>query len=135
MPCMAQDIIELQAINFGNITPTTYGAVARVTIEVGGSYTSNNVVVNTAPEQGWYQVTGAPTNSAYTIDLPPSVTLNGPGGAFFTLDNFEVRPLTLITDSSGEDTFFITARMQTQGGGMTYPNGSYTGDITVTLNF
>ncbi len=89
----------------------------------------------TQPTRGEYSVTGAPPNAAYTITLPMSVNVMGPGGVSFILDNFEVSPSLHTTNASGEDTFYIGARLQTQGGGQVYQDGNYDGAVTVTLAF
>lgn len=134
-PALAQDLTEVRPINFGTIAIISYASVGRVTIFPSGTYSYNsNVYLLTPPQIGEYQLTGAPANTAYTINVPPSVAITGPGGPF-TLDNIEVRPLTLVTDAAGEDTITISGRLETLGGGVPYNDGTYSTTFTVTLNF
>lgn len=131
----AQSITEQVPLSFGRIAILSYVSVGRITINPGGGYSTNaEIAVIDPPVQGEYLVNG-PASTSYTITVSPSVNLVGPGGAFFTLDNFEVRPLTLTTDGTGADTFFLTGRLQTQGGGMSYLDGSYNGTVSLTIAF
>ena len=131
----AQTITENTPLSFGEIAIVSAGSVGRVTLSPAGTYTNNsNVYIIEPPQLGEYTVTGGPPNTAYTIMLPPSVTISGPGGPF-VLDNLEVRPLSLVTDASGQDEFTISGRLQTQGGGTSYGDGNYSGSFIVTINF
>lgn len=131
----AQTITETQPLSFGSIAIVSHGAIGRVTISPSGTYSYNsNVFLHTPPQLGQYAVTGGPPNAAYTVTLPPSVNITGPGGPF-TLDNLEVRPLILITNAAGEDTFSISGRLQTLGGGTPYADGVYSTLFPVTINF
>ena len=136
LPCQAQDITEISPLTYGEIALTSYGNVARITILGSGAVSTNSYVYFLSPaERGEYRVTGAPASSAYTVSLPPSVDLIGPGGHYFRLDNFQVSPALHVTNASGEDTFYIGARMQSQGGGVVYGDGAYNGVVTITLAF
>lgn len=135
-PCLAQDITEVTPLSFGDIALTSYNNVARITITGAGSVSTNSYVhLITQPTRGEYSVTSAPANAAYTVTLPLSVNVQGPGGVYFILDNFQVSPALHTTDASGEDTFYIGARLQTQGGGVNYLDGNYDGAVTITLAF
>lgn len=128
-------IAEQTPISFGKIAILSVNNAGRLTLHPGGAYDTNSyLAVIDPPVQGEYLVTG-PASTAYTVTVSPSVNLNGPGGAFFTLDNFVVQPVTLVTNAAGEDTFYLTGRLQTQGGGMTYLDGSYNGVVTLTVAF
>lgn len=128
-------ITTVNNLTFGVIAIRDWSAVGRVTINSGGSFTYNsNVYLHENPERGEYRVEGAPANTIFTVTLPPSVTLTGPGGNFI-LDNFAVEPTTLITNALGEDTFYIIGRLQTQGGGIIYNDGAYNTVFPVTVNF
>ena len=131
----AQTITTVQELSFGVIAIRDYSAVGRVTIETSGAHTYNsNVFIHEIPQRGEYRLTGGTPNAFYTVSMTPSVTLNGPGG-FFTLDNFVVTPAALFTDALGEDTFYITGRLQTQGGGINYPDGTYDTNFVITIAF
>ena len=132
----AQDITEITPLSYGEIAITSYSNVARVSISGSGSVSTNAYVyLHSTPQRGEYQVTGAPPSAAYTVNLPPSVDLIGPGGRYFRLDNFEISPALHVTNASGEDTFYIGARMQSQGGGVVYSDGAYNGVINIILAF
>ncbi len=135
-PCLAQDIDEISPLTFGEIALTSYSNVARITILGSGAVSTNSYVYLLSPAaRGEYRVTGAPASSAYTVSLPLSVDLIGPGGHYFRLDNFDISPARHVTNASGEDTFYIGARMQSQGGGVVYSDGDYDGVVTITLAF
>ena len=136
VPARAQTTIStVTPLDFGVIVLRDWSSVGRVTINSGGSFTYNsNVYLHEDPERGEYRIEGGPINTIYTVTLPPSVTLAGPGGNF-TLDNFGVEPAVLITDGSGEDTFYIIGRLQSQGGGISYGDGTYNTTFIVTINF
>ena len=130
------DLVEVTPLYFGQIAIRDYNAVGRVTINSSGTYSYNtNVFLHTPPTRGEYLLQ-APTNinTMYTVTFPPNATLTGPGGNFI-LDQFTTAPAILITDGSGEDTLFISGRLQTQGGGISYGDGTYDDIFTVTINF
>lgn len=134
-PARAQTVVETQPLSFGKIAIQSGAAVARITITTAGGYTTNGrIYVIDPPTRGEYDLTGGPPNSPYTITLPASVNLTGPGGPF-TLDNLVVRPTTLQTNASGDDSFRITGRLRTLGGGTPYGDGAYSGTVTITINF
>lgn len=135
-PSRAQDITEITPLSYGEIALTSYGNVARITITGSGSVNTNAYVyLISQPARGEYTVTGAPPNSAYTITTPPSADIQGPGGRYFTLDNFDISPALHVTNAAGEDTFYMGARLQSQGGGVVYMDGVYDGVVTLTLAF
>ncbi len=136
LPALAQvTITPVTDLSFGVIAIRDYSAVGRVTINSGGSFTYNsNIWLHENPQRGEYRVDGGPPNTVYTVTVPPSATLTGPGGSFI-LDNFAIEPAVLITDASGVDTFYIIGRLQTQGGGINYGDGDYDTTFTVTVNF
>lgn len=135
-PARAQDINEVEPLSFGEIAIVSFASVARVSIEPGGSVNTNsNVFVGGTPQRGEYAITNAPIDAIYTVVLPASVALIGPGSAYFTLDDLEVRPNILRTNMSGEDNFFISGTISTQGGGMYYSDGSYDGTLMITVAF
>ncbi len=131
----AQTISEITPLNFGTIVIISFSAVGSVTLNPSGGYTYNsNVYLIDPPQLGEYQLSGGPPNALYTLSFPSSVPMNGGGGPF-TLDNLEARPLTLMTDGAGEDTFTVSGRIQTLGGGTHYNDGAYNGVVTITMNF
>jgi Domain of unknown function (DUF4402) len=131
----AQTITETTQLTFGAIVLIDHNAVGRVTVDQNGGYSYNsNIYLIEDPETGIYDITGGPPNATYTVTFTyPSVTITR-SGINFIVDNFTVGPATLSTDGSGEDTFRIGARMQSQAG-LNYADGVYNGTIEVNVNF
>ncbi len=135
IPSFAQTITPVTDLDFGVIAIRDYNAVGRVTLLPGGAFNYNsNVYIHEPPTRGEYLIQGFPANSFYTVTLPASVPLVG-AGTSFTLDNFVVEPAVLFTDASGDDTFYIIGRLQTQGGGIVYLDATYGVTFPVTVNF
>ncbi len=129
------DVVEVTPLHFGEIVIRDTNAVARVTIQPSGTYNySANVYLHTPPTRGEYLLQSPNFNEAYTITVPGSATLTGPGGTFL-LDNMAVRPNVLVTNGAGEDTFFLSGRLRSQGGGIGYGDGVYNNTFTITINF
>jgi hypothetical protein len=129
-------ITTITPLYFGEIVILDYSAVGRVTISPSGLYSYNsNVLLHTPPQRGEYQLSGGPPSTFYTIDInPTTASLTGPGGPF-TLDTLAITPAILVTDAAGEDTFYLSGRLQTLGGGTPYGDGSYSTNILLTMNF
>lgn len=132
----AQTIVENQGLTFGTIILFDFNSVGQITVNSNtGSFNDNGqVYFMTDPQRGVYDVVGGPPNAAYSIILPASVTLVGPGGTF-TLDNFNSFPALPVTDPSGDATFYVGARMSSQGGGVNYNDGNYNSNFDITLAF
>lgn len=131
----AQTISTVTPLSFGEIVIRDFSVVGRVTILSGGSYTYNgNIFLHSPPIRGEYSVVGGPGSSFFTVTLPLSVPLTGPGGPF-TLDNLVVEPAINVTDASGNATFHIIGRLQTLGGGIGYSDGTYDITFPMTVSF
>jgi hypothetical protein len=128
-------ITQTQALSFGDFTMTDFSVPATVEIQTDGSVTTSaNVFINTTPTRAEFSLTSNNFNTVYTVTTPSSVTLTGPGGDF-TLDNFVVSPATLITSGAGDDDFWLTGRLTSQGGGVNYPSGAYSASFDITVAF
>jgi hypothetical protein len=126
-------------LSFGNIIQTVPANPATVTIDPAtglASYT--NATTSAAPAataaitRATFTVTGTP-GAAYSILLPGSVTLNGPGANTMTADNFASSPATPGTLTGGTSTLYVGARLNliaNQAGG-TYTSAAF----TVTVNY
>ncbi len=131
----AQDIVEDQQLSFGEIVVISTLVVGRVTVNPSGGYSFNsNIYLHSPPQRGEYRVTGGPPLTAYTVIVPATFVITGPGGPF-SVDNVLVSPGALVTDAAGEGSFTISARLQTLGGGTYYGDGTYTENFPVTINF
>lgn len=129
-------ITTVTPLDFGTIVILDYFAVGRVTVFPSGLYSYNsNVLLHTPPQRGEYLVSGAPANTFYSITInPTTASLTGPGGPF-TLDTLAITPAILVTNAAGEQTIFLSGRLQTLGGGTSYGDGSYSSTILLTMNF
>ena len=104
-------------------------------IRNSGGYNANaNTFVIDPPTRGEFTFTGGPASTTYMVTTPVSTTLGGPGPAVFIMDNFRVRPNTLITDASGTDTFRIMARIRSTSGD-SFGDGDYDDTFNITVNF
>jgi hypothetical protein len=134
-PAVAQTFTTVTPLSFGTIAIRDYNAVGRVTILSGGAFTYNsNVYLHDNPTRGEYLLQGYAPNTIYTVTLPASFSVTGPGGNM-TVDDLSTEPALLITNASGDDTFYIIGRLQTLGGGNVYYDGNYDTVFAITLNF
>lgn len=133
----AQTISEDVPLSFGEIVIRSFASVARVTITPSGGFSTNsNVYLLSNPQRGEYSVSGAPADTVYNIVLPPSVMLSGPGGVTFLLDDLAATPgPPYVTDSLGNDSFFISGTIESLGGGTPYLDGTYQTTMPITLVF
>lgn len=131
----AQTIFVDTPLSFGRFVVKDFDDPIEIKIQNDGSYTINaNTYIIDDPTLGEYTVQDAPISSVYTITVPPSVTLGGPGGNFI-LDEIEVKPDALSTDINGEDNFTLSGRLRSAGGGTFYGDGVYTDTFDITFNF
>lgn len=121
------------SLNFGNIVPGTGGTVAvsatGVRTTTGGLVASGGTVTAAS-----FAVTGTPS-TAYTITLPASASLTGPGAPMnvdFSTAQVTGGSLSRTLSASGTDTF-------SSGGTLTVDNaqtaGSYSGTFTMTVSY
>jgi hypothetical protein len=126
-------------LSFGNVIQTIPANPATVTVDPATGLASyNNATTSAAPAataaitRATFTVTGTP-GAAYSILLPASVTLNGPGANTMIADNFASSPATPGTLTGGTSTLYVGARLNliaNQAGG-TYTSAAF----TVTVNY
>lgn len=117
---------------FGSIAPGPAGG--SVTIDPAGGRTAAGVVVlGSGFGAASYTVRVSGGNPHYTITLPTSVTLQGPGAATMTVDTF-------VSDPSGTGMAKPPARVDQLSVGATLrvgpnqPSGPYSAPFLVTVN-
>jgi hypothetical protein len=118
---------------FGSIAPGPAGG--SVTIDPAGGRTAAGVVVlGSRFGAASYTIrVSEKGNPHYTITLPGSVTLDGPGSATMTVDTF-------VSDPSGSGMAKPPARVEQLAVGATLrvgpnqPSGSYSAPFLVTVN-
>ena len=136
-PVYAQSLTVLQPLSFGKIVMLDFNAVTTITINAqNGNFTNDaNTLIIDPPQRGEFLISSpANTGDNYTVTIPSSLTLSGPGGTFL-LDNLVIKPNNLKTDNAGDDTFFIGGRLTSQGGGVNYGDGQYSQGFTVIVAF
>jgi hypothetical protein len=132
---IAQTITQTQALSFGTIAIDNITDNVSLNIQNSGGYNANaNTFVIDPPTRGQFLLTGGPASTVYTVTTPVSTTLGGPGPATFLMDNFRVRPNTLITNASGTDTFRIMARIRSTSGD-SFGDGDYDDTFNIMVNF
>ncbi len=133
-PLHAQTVSTIQPLTFGTFAIRNLTDFVEITLPATGPYTENaNTYIIDDPISGEYHITGATPSIPYTITIPASVTLTGPGSTY-TIDNFVTAPAVLVTDGAGEATFFIGGRLQSIGGD-TYNDGTYNDTFNITVNY
>ncbi len=134
-PVQAQVVVTpTQILSFGTIAIQNLTDNVNVRIRNNGTFTTNaNTYIISDPQRGEYLLTGGPASSTYTVTTPATVTLTGPGG-IFTVDNFRVRPNTLVTNGAGEDNFRIAGRLRSVSGTV-FGDGLYNDTFNITINF
>ena len=132
----SQTITQIQQISFGTFVLNDFSNVGEITIDDDGTFSNNAYIyIITDPQRGEYFTSSQPASTAYTISVTPTSTTINRLGNYLTIDNWTTGPATLVTNGSGEDTFYIGARMTSRGGGITYADGLYTRTFNITLNW
>jgi hypothetical protein len=127
-------------MSFGNVIQTAPAAIASVTLDPATGLASySNATASATPAltaaitRATFTVSGTP-GAAYSIGLPASVTLNGPGTNTMTANAFSSSPATPgALSAAGTQTLYIGATLNliaNQAGG-TYTSGNF----TVTVNY
>ena len=135
IPATAQTITVTQPLSFGTIAIDNLNDNVRLNIRNNGTCNPNgNTFIIDPCSRGEFLLTGGPPNSVYTVTTPVTTTLSGPGAVTFLVDNFRVRPNTLITNASGTDTFRIMARITSMSGD-NFGDGNFNDTFNITVNF
>jgi hypothetical protein len=121
------------ALNFGNLIPGT-GGTADISAAGVRSVTGAVVAAGGTVSAATFNVTGTPS-VAYTIALPPTANLTGPGSPMavtFSAAQITGGSLSRTITAGGTDTF-------NSGGTLTVGNaqtaGSYSGVFTMTVAY
>lgn len=119
-------------LNFGDLVAgASAGTVVITTAGVRSSTGGVALAVGTVSQAG-FTVTGEP-NKTYTITVPGSVTLNGPGGNTMLVNAFVLNPTTPATlPVGGTMPLNIGATLNVAANQVT---GSYTNTFNVTVAY
>ncbi len=141
LPGFAQafTVTEVDDLRFGELITRNPAAVGRVTVAADGSFSNNaEIIVVSLGQRARYSISGAPLSTVFTVTIDANTnvtrTLGGTTG-LFTVDNFTIFPAVLTSTPAGTGSFFIGARVNTQGGGTAYLDGAYDGTYDFTVNF
>ena len=121
-------------LNFGQIAPTiVIGTVSVATTGERAGLGGVTLANGSTPAAASFAVTGA-ANNTYTITLPASTTLTGPG-APMTVDGFVSNPDATGTgtlSALGAQTLLVGATLHV---GVSQVAGAYTGTFNVDVNY
>ena len=125
---------EVQELKFGNyaIAGNDNGSVLIVPYTGAAPWATNQIYIISVGQPGHYQLSGFPVNTPLNITIPDF---------FLTLpesESFKVGQFThenLITDSSGNALLKLGATLYTSGNGNSYVDGSYFGNMVITIDF
>ncbi len=121
----------LHAFNFGAVVVNGAGTL-RVNPD-GATAASTNIfpIHQVTPSPGSVQITGTPS-ATFTVTLPGSATLTGPGEAL-NLDTFSsLSSPSLHLDAGGESTLSVGGTVHFNAGQV---HGTYSGSFTVTIAY
>lgn len=126
----------IQAISFGSFVVKNNDAQHTITINPNGAYSFDaaGFLEISAPQEGIYDIDGLTPNTAITsVTLTQNQPLAGSGPNFQIINLQETH--TASTDASGVARINIGGTAQTSGGGIAYPDQTYTGKIDIQINF
>ncbi len=126
-------ITEDLELDFGSLIPGTIAGTVTIAVPSGSSTRSGIDVIflDSTFSHGEFTVTGD-GGAAFTITLPASITLSGPG-ADMTVDTFTTNPASPTTIIfTGEREVRVGATLHV---GAFQAAGSYTGPYTITVEY
>ncbi|PIW25691.1 MAG: hypothetical protein COW30_18940 [Rhodospirillales bacterium CG15_BIG_FIL_POST_REV_8_21_14_020_66_15] len=115
------------ALAFGNIGPSAASGTVAISLAGAQSVTGGVTALGGTVAAGAFSVTGA-NGASYSVSVPASVTLSGPGTAMTaTLNHDGGGSLT-----AGTDTFNVGGTLSV---GANQTAGSYSGTYTVSVDY
>ena len=123
-------ITAVNSLEFGDILNS---AANTVTVSAAGarSATDGTQLIGGTVQAASFNVTGDGSR-AYTITLPASATVTGPGAATMTVDTFTHDAGGAPALTAGADSFNVGANLTVANG---QAAGAYTGTFAVTVNY
>lgn len=127
-------IAEVQALGFGQFAIGDNNSVSTLTVPyVGSRYKATNRLYPISHGQaGHYQLT------AYPAFTPLIITITDFDLSIGMSEPLEVRDFTydsVMTDANGDALLKVGATLKTTGSSTTYGDGSYSGNINITINW
>ena len=125
---------ETQELKFGKyaIAGNVRGSVLIVPYTGAAPWATNKIYILLAGQAGHYQLSGFPANTPLNITIP-DFFLTLPQSESFKVGQFTQE--NLITDSSGNAFLNLGATLYTSGNGNPYVDGSYFGNMDITIDF
>ena len=124
-------ISAVNTLEFGDILNGAANTVTVSALTGARSATDATQLIGGTVQAASFSVTGD-NNRAYTITLPASATVTGPGAATMTVDTFTHDAGGAPALTAGADSFNVGANLTVANG---QAAGAYTGTFTVTVNY
>ncbi len=126
----------VQALNFGSWISKNNDAQYGITINTDGSYSFNSTgfIEISPPQVGIFDLDGMTPNTAISsVTIIQTTSLSGSGLDFQMINFTETHSAS--TDASGIARVTVGATAQTTGGGGSYIDQTYNGQIQIQINF
>ena len=133
----ADTVNQTQHLDFGSFVLKRNNAVYQLKVQKNGAVTSaSSFIVITTPVPAMWELTDYPPNTLLTVSIPDAIlSVGGAGtGNVFNLTDF-TPTANLTTDGAGAATLRFGASLYTSGSGTMYADGSYSGDVSVTISY
>ncbi len=133
----APEINPTQTLGFGKFLLLNNNAAHTVSVTPLGVTNYPPALVSQIPaREGIYELQGFLPDTDLSITIsPPSLSLScACATPVFTVDNFEISPVTPRTNPAGNVTLRLGARLHTDGTRALYREGSYSGQISIIVN-
>jgi hypothetical protein len=120
-------------LSFGSVVPGNTPGTVIIYASASASRTSTggvSVLSQDTFNAACFSITGT-AGTSYSISLPNSVTLSGPGSNTMTVNNFTDNSSETL-NNSGAGTFYVGATLHI---GAQQTKGSYSGSFNVSVNY
>lgn len=129
----SETITPVQELSFGTFALKNNSSRHLLRVARTGGVTSDSeFIVMTAPTPGEYTLSGFTPSTSVTVSIPDTVITVG--GGYFDVESFTPTP-GLVTDASGNATLRFGASLYSSGIGSNYSDGTFTGNINITVNY
>ena len=127
----------LDGFDFGKLAVPSNSLVHSVIMNRNGGYTTPGQFILVEPgNAGRYRLSGYPPSTPVTFSIPATPLLIGGGPASPELTVSAVTQQTSVyTDLNGELVFNLGATLSSNGSGVAYSDGTYTGVVPLTVTF
>ena len=136
VPAAGQSIVEERPLSFGRLAIASNVMAGSVTIGSNGTTTTTGSVISVVRgTPGRYRITGLPAQSPVSLSYASTPLYRGgmAGGPVYLSIDAVLAPATAVTDGTGTANIELGATLMTSGDGNPYGDGSYQGDILITV--